>query len=129
MDLNMKVMIVDDFATMRRILRNILKQIGFKNIIEADDGKNALNPFSGAPDWLNLPVLMEDIERIEILRGPGGAVDAAKAMSSGSGRWTFQPEAAGGYEFTATCTSDKGVCGKGKTATASAMATTSASSL
>jgi two-component system chemotaxis response regulator CheY len=42
MDLNMKIMIVDDFATMRRILRNILKQIGFKNIIEADDGKHAL---------------------------------------------------------------------------------------
>ena len=42
MDLNMKVLIVDDFATMRRIVRNILKQIGFKNIIEADDGKNAL---------------------------------------------------------------------------------------
>lgn len=42
MDLNMKVLIVDDFATMRRILRNILKQIGFTNIIEADDGKSAL---------------------------------------------------------------------------------------
>ena len=41
MDLNMKVLIVDDFATMRRILRNILKQIGFTNIIEADDGKSA----------------------------------------------------------------------------------------
>ena len=37
----MKVLIVDDFATMRRILRNILKQIGFTNIIEADDGKSA----------------------------------------------------------------------------------------
>ena len=42
MDLNMKVLVVDDFATMRRILRNILKQIGFKNISEADDGKTAL---------------------------------------------------------------------------------------
>ncbi len=42
MDLNMKVLIVDDFATMRRILRNILKQIGFKNITEADDGNTAL---------------------------------------------------------------------------------------
>ncbi len=39
MDLNMKVLIVDDFATMRRILRNILKQIGFMNISEAEDGK------------------------------------------------------------------------------------------
>jgi len=42
MDLNMKVLVVDDFATMRRILRNILKQIGFSNISEADDGKTAL---------------------------------------------------------------------------------------
>ena len=42
MDLNMKVLIVDDFSTMRRILRNILKQIGFTNITEADDGSTAL---------------------------------------------------------------------------------------
>ncbi len=43
MDLNMRVLVVDDFATMRRILKNILKQIGFKNIIEADDGSTALD--------------------------------------------------------------------------------------
>jgi len=42
MDLNMKVLIVDDFATMRKILRNILKQIGFTNISEADDGSTAI---------------------------------------------------------------------------------------
>lgn len=42
MDLNMKVLVVDDFATMRRILKSILKQIGFTNIIEADDGSSAL---------------------------------------------------------------------------------------
>jgi two-component system chemotaxis response regulator CheY len=42
MDLNMKVLVVDDFATMRRILKNVLKQIGFTNMIEADDGSTAL---------------------------------------------------------------------------------------
>jgi len=42
MDLNMSILIVDDFATMRRILKNILRQIGFSNIMEADDGKSAL---------------------------------------------------------------------------------------
>ena len=42
MDLSMKILIVDDFATMRRIMKNILKQIGFSNIIEADDGTTAL---------------------------------------------------------------------------------------
>jgi two-component system, chemotaxis family, chemotaxis protein CheY len=42
MDLNIKILIIDNFATMRKILKNILKQIGFKNISEADDGKSAL---------------------------------------------------------------------------------------
>jgi two-component system chemotaxis response regulator CheY len=42
MDMSIKVLIVDDFATMRRILKNILKQIGFTNISEADDGATAL---------------------------------------------------------------------------------------
>ncbi len=42
MDLKMSILIVDDFATMRRILKNILRQIGFSNIFEADDGKTAL---------------------------------------------------------------------------------------
>ena len=42
MDLNMKVLVVDDFATMRRIVKNVLKQIGFTEIVEADDGSTAL---------------------------------------------------------------------------------------
>lgn len=42
MNLNMKILIVDDFATMRKILKNVLTQIGFKNIGEAEDGESAL---------------------------------------------------------------------------------------
>ena len=41
MDTSIKVLIVDDFATMRRILKNILRQLGFKNLVEADDGTTA----------------------------------------------------------------------------------------
>ncbi len=37
-DLNMQVLVVDDFSTMRRIVKNILRQLGFVNIVEADDG-------------------------------------------------------------------------------------------
>ena len=48
MDKNIKVLVVDDFATMRRIVKNLLKDLGFKNIVEADDGKTAL------------PILQED---------------------------------------------------------------------
>ncbi len=43
MDLSMRVLVVDDFTTMRRIVKNILRQIGFTNIAEADHGKTALN--------------------------------------------------------------------------------------
>ncbi|MBF0376631.1 MAG: chemotaxis response regulator CheY [Desulfamplus sp.] len=42
MNTSIKVLIVDDFATMRRILKNILKQLGFKNLLEADDGTTAM---------------------------------------------------------------------------------------
>ena len=49
----MKVLVVDDFATMRRIVKNLLKDLGFKNIVEADDGKTAL------------PILQED--KIDLL--------------------------------------------------------------
>ena len=38
----MKVLVVDDFASMRRIVKNVLKQMGFTKIIEADDGSVAL---------------------------------------------------------------------------------------
>ncbi|HEY4619299.1 MAG TPA: chemotaxis response regulator CheY [Nitrospirota bacterium] len=42
LDLKMKVLVVDDFSTMRRIVKNILKQIGYSDIEEAEDGNSAL---------------------------------------------------------------------------------------
>ena len=42
MDTKMKVLVVDDFSTMRRIVKNILRQLGFENIVEADDGETAV---------------------------------------------------------------------------------------
>ncbi len=40
-DTNMKILVVDDFSTMRRIVKNILKQLNFTNINEAEDGAKA----------------------------------------------------------------------------------------
>jgi two-component system, chemotaxis family, chemotaxis protein CheY len=39
---NIKVLVVDDFATMRRIVKGVLKQLGFNDIIEAENGHSAL---------------------------------------------------------------------------------------
>jgi two-component system chemotaxis response regulator CheY len=42
MDKSIKILVVDDFATMRKVIRNLLKQVGYENIIEAEDGVLAL---------------------------------------------------------------------------------------
>lgn len=39
---DIKILVVDDFSTMRRIIKNLLRDLGFNNVIEADDGKTAL---------------------------------------------------------------------------------------
>ena len=59
-DKNMKFLIVDDFSTMRRILRNLLKELEFTNADEAEDGVVALNKLRNShfdfiiSDW-NMP--------------------------------------------------------------------------
>ena len=40
-DPNMRILIVDDFSTMRRIIKNILRQLDQNNVVEADDGTTA----------------------------------------------------------------------------------------
>lgn len=62
MDKNMKILVVDDFSTMRRIIRNLLRDLGFTNTSEADDGNSALPMLEGGgydfliTDW-NMPVM------------------------------------------------------------------------
>ncbi len=47
MDKNMPILIVDDYKTMLRIIRNLLKQLGFDNVDEASDGQGALEKLHG----------------------------------------------------------------------------------
>lgn len=60
MNKNMKILIVDDFSTMRRIIKNLLRDLGFTNTAEADDGSTALPMLKGGDfdflvtDW-NMP--------------------------------------------------------------------------
>jgi two-component system chemotaxis response regulator CheY len=42
-DRNMKILTVDDFSTMRHIIRNMLRQLGYTNVVEAEDGVEALS--------------------------------------------------------------------------------------
>ncbi len=69
MDKNMKILIVDDFSTMRRIIRNLLRDLGFNNTLEADDGKTAWPVMqSGGIDLLITDWNMPGMQGIDLLK-------------------------------------------------------------
>src|SRR5690554_4445650 len=68
-DMNMSILIVDDYKTMLRIIRNLLKQLGFDNVDEASDGSTALQRLRDKPynlvisDWN-----MEPMSGLQLLK-------------------------------------------------------------
>lgn len=71
-DKNMSFLVVDDFPTMRRIVRSLLKELGFTNVDEAEDGQDALNKLRAGKfefvvsDW-NMPNL-DGLEMLKEIR-------------------------------------------------------------
>lgn len=71
-DPKMKFLVVDDFSTMRRIVRNLLKELGFVNVDEAEDGAVALQKLNNMPfdfvvsDW-NMPN-MDGLQLLQTIR-------------------------------------------------------------
>ena len=69
MDKNMKILIVDDFSTMRRIIKNLLRDLGYNNTAEADDGSTALPQLvSGSFDFLITDWNMPNMAGIDLLK-------------------------------------------------------------
>ncbi len=65
----MKILIVDDFSTMRRIIKNLLRDLGFNNTHEADDGNTALPMLrTGNFDFLITDWNMPGMQGIDLLR-------------------------------------------------------------
>lgn len=65
----MKILIVDDFSTMRRIIKNLLRDLGFNNTLEADDGLTALPILqSGGIDFLITDWNMPGMQGIDLLK-------------------------------------------------------------
>lgn len=79
LDKNMKILIVDDFSTMRRIIKNLLRDLGFNNTSEADDGATALPMLqNGNFDFLVTDWNMPGMTGIDLLK----AVRADDSLSS-----------------------------------------------
>ncbi|MBU2917487.1 chemotaxis response regulator CheY [Psychrosphaera sp. F3M07] len=69
MDKNMKILVVDDFSTMRRIIKNLLRDLGFTNVQEADDGSTALPMLqNGDFDFVVTDWNMPGMQGIDLLR-------------------------------------------------------------
>ena len=69
MDKDMKILIVDDFSTMRRIIKNLLRDLGFTNTQEADDGATALPMLqNGNFDFLVTDWNMPGMTGIDLLK-------------------------------------------------------------
>jgi two-component system, chemotaxis family, chemotaxis protein CheY len=65
----MKVLVVDDFATMRKIIKNVLKQINIENVLEAENGKHALTVLKNdSVDLIISDWIMPEMTGIEFLK-------------------------------------------------------------
>lgn len=75
MDKKIKILVVDDFATMRKVIRNLLKQIGYENIMEAENGEIAFAALKEhkidmvISDW-NMPA-MTGLDLLKAVRADG----------------------------------------------------------
>jgi two-component system chemotaxis response regulator CheY len=101
----MKFLIVDDSSTMRRIIKNSLKRIGFEDIIEASNGKEALEIFTEAniilTDW-NMPE-MDGLEFVKRVRTQNQSIpilmvttnaakdDIVEALKNGVNNYIVKP--------------------------------------
>ena len=66
---NLKFLVVDDFSTMRRILRNLLKELGYLNVDEAEDGNSALLKLRRDPfDFLITDWNMAGMDGLQLLK-------------------------------------------------------------
>ena len=105
----MNVLVVDDFATMRRIITNVLKQLGYENIFEAEDGTKALQILETEKidfvitDW-NMPQMSgldllkairasEDKKKIPVLMVTAEAMqeNIIKAAQAGVNNYIIKP--------------------------------------
>ncbi|HSW12220.1 MAG TPA: chemotaxis response regulator CheY [Solimonas sp.] len=79
MNTNMKILIVDDFSTMRRIVKNLLNDLGYTNTTEADDGKTAWPLLqAGGFDFVVTDWNMPGMTGIDLLKNIRGDAKLAK---------------------------------------------------
>jgi len=79
MSKDMKFLVVDDFSTMRRIIKNLLHDLGYSNVTEADDGKTALPMLqAGSFDFLITDWNMPGMPGLDLIKAVRADTKLAK---------------------------------------------------
>ena len=79
MSKDLKFLVVDDFSTMRRIIKNLLNDLGYPNVEEADDGKTALPMLqAGSFDFLITDWNMPGMPGLDLIKAVRGDAKLAK---------------------------------------------------
>mgnify|MGYP001427505824 CR=1 FL=1 len=103
-DMNMNILIVDDYKTMLRIINNLLKQLGFKNIEEATDGSEALRKLREGSfhlvisDWNMVPMtglqLLKEVRadaKLKAVTAESKTENVVEAKSAGVSNYIVKP--------------------------------------
>lgn len=95
-----KILIVDDSAFMRKVLRDIFESAGYTNFIEAGNGREAIEKFrSEAPDFIFLDVIMPDINGMDVLHEIGKEAKIIVVSAVGQSEMIEQAKGLGALDF------------------------------
>jgi len=79
-----QILVVDDSQFMRKVLRDILESAGYMNIVEAGNGKEALEKIAvQKPNFIFLDIIMPEMNGIDLLKSIGGTIPALVVSAVG----------------------------------------------
>ncbi|KKU79185.1 MAG: Response regulator receiver domain protein [Parcubacteria group bacterium GW2011_GWA2_47_7] len=95
-----KILLVDDSAFMRKVLRDIFESDGYTNFIEAGNGNEAIQKInSEKPDFVFLDIIMPDVNGMDVLRGIGTGTRVIVVSAVGQKEMIEQAKSLGALDY------------------------------
>jgi two-component system, chemotaxis family, chemotaxis protein CheY len=95
-----KILIVDDSAFMRKVLRDIFESAGYTKFVEAANGQEAIDKFgSEKPDFMFLDIIMPDVNGMDVLRAIGRQAKVVVVSAVGQQEMIDEAKALGALDY------------------------------
>ncbi len=97
---DIKILLVDDSAFMRKVLRDIFESAGYTNFSEAGNGTEAIQKFkSEKPDFIFLDIIMPDVNGMDVLREIGSEARVIVVSAVGQKEMIEQAKTLGALDY------------------------------